>query len=55
MAVGEAYMDGSLTVDGGDVYPLLDLINPNTFAPDNPLSRLHHTQLAGSLLSGSNS
>src|SRR5688572_15490093 len=43
MALGEAYMDGSLTVDGGDVYPLLDLINRNTFrAGYNPLSRLHH-------------
>ena len=31
MAVGEAYMDGTLTVDGGDVYPLLDLINRNIF------------------------
>ena len=45
MAVGEAYMDGSLTVDGGDVYPLLDLINRNTFrAGYNPLSRLHHAR-----------
>jgi cyclopropane-fatty-acyl-phospholipid synthase len=43
LAVGEAYMDGSLTVDGGDVYPLLDLINRNIFrAGYNPLSRLHH-------------
>jgi cyclopropane-fatty-acyl-phospholipid synthase len=57
MAVGEAYMDGSLTVDGGDVYPLLDLINRNTFrAGYNPLVRLHHA-LAWPvrLLSGSNS
>ncbi len=57
MAVGEAYMDGSLTVDGGDVYPLLDLINRNTFrAGYNPLSRLHHTlNWPVRLLSGSNS
>jgi cyclopropane-fatty-acyl-phospholipid synthase len=41
MAVGEAYMDGSLTVEGGDLYPLMDLFNRNIFrAGYNPLSRL---------------
>ena len=57
LAVGEAYMDGSLTVDGGDVYPLLDLINRNIFrAGYNPLSRLHHILTwPFRLLSGSNS
>jgi cyclopropane-fatty-acyl-phospholipid synthase len=57
MAVGEAYMDGTLTVDGGDVYPLLDLINRNVFrAGYNPLSRLHHgLTWPLRLLSGSNS
>jgi cyclopropane-fatty-acyl-phospholipid synthase len=57
MAVGEAYMAGSLTVDGGDVYPLLDLINRNTFRVGyNPLSRLHHALTwPVRLMSGSNS
>src|SRR4029453_3403775 len=41
LAVGEAYMDGTLTVEGGDLYPLMDLINRNIFrAGHNPLSRL---------------
>ena len=34
-------MDGTLTVEGGDLYPLMDLINRNIFrAGYNPLSRL---------------
>lgn len=34
-------MDGSLTVEGGDLYPLMDLFNRNIFrAGYNPLSRL---------------
>lgn len=41
IAVGEAYMDGSMTVEGGDLYPLMDLINRNIFrAGHNPLSRM---------------
>ena len=41
VAVGEAYMDGTVTVEGGDLYPLMDLINRNIFrAGYNPLSRL---------------
>ena len=41
LAVGEAYMDGDLTVEGGDLYPLMDLINRNIFrAGYNPLSQL---------------
>jgi cyclopropane-fatty-acyl-phospholipid synthase len=41
IAVGEAYMDGSMTVEGGDLYPLMDLINRNIFrAGQNPLSQL---------------
>jgi cyclopropane-fatty-acyl-phospholipid synthase len=41
IAVGEAYMDGSMTVEGGDLYPLMDLINRNIFrAGQNPLSRM---------------
>jgi cyclopropane-fatty-acyl-phospholipid synthase len=41
IAVGEAYMDGSMTVEGGDLYPLMDLINRNIFhAGKNPLSRM---------------
>jgi cyclopropane-fatty-acyl-phospholipid synthase len=41
IAVGEAYMDGSMTVDGGNLYPLMDLINRNIFrAGHNPLSRM---------------
>ncbi len=41
LAVGEAYMDGSMTVEGGDLYPLMDLINRNIFrAGHNPLSRM---------------
>jgi len=57
MAVGEGYMDGTLTIDGGDVYPLLDLLNRNIFRVGyNPLSRLHH--ILGwpqRMVSGSNS
>ena len=41
VAVGEAYMDGTVTVEGGNLYPLMDLINRNIFrAGYNPLSRL---------------
>ena len=41
LAVGGAYTDGTLTVEGGDLYPLMDLINRNIFrAGHNPLSRL---------------
>jgi cyclopropane-fatty-acyl-phospholipid synthase len=41
LAVGEAYMDGTITVEGGDLYPLMDLINLNIFhAGQNSLSRL---------------
>jgi cyclopropane-fatty-acyl-phospholipid synthase len=41
IALGEAYMDGTMTVEGGDLYPLMDLINRNIFrAGYNPLSRL---------------
>jgi cyclopropane-fatty-acyl-phospholipid synthase len=41
VAVGEAYMDGTMTVEGGDLYPLMDLMNRNIFrAGYNPLSRL---------------
>jgi hypothetical protein len=29
LAVGEAYMDGALTVDGGDIYDFLDLCLAN--------------------------
>jgi len=32
LALGEAYMDGNLTVEGGDVYDLLDLIGRNMAA-----------------------
>jgi cyclopropane-fatty-acyl-phospholipid synthase len=31
LSVGEAYMDGTISVEGGDVYPLLDLVNRNIF------------------------
>jgi|SoiMethySBSTD1v2_1073268.scaffolds.fasta_scaffold354840_2 cyclopropane-fatty-acyl-phospholipid synthase len=57
MTVGEAYMDGTLTVDGGDVYPLLDLINRNIFrAGYIPLRRLHSAlNWPVSLLNGANS
>ena len=41
LAVGEAYMDGTVTVEGGDLYPLMDLFNRNIFrAGHNPLSRI---------------
>jgi cyclopropane-fatty-acyl-phospholipid synthase len=41
LSVGEAYMDGTVTVEGGDVYPLLDLINRNIFrAGQNPFSKI---------------
>jgi hypothetical protein len=41
LALGEAYMDGTLTVEGGDLYPLMDLFNRNIFrAGYNPLSQL---------------
>src|SRR6516164_7854702 len=41
LAVGEAYMDGTLTVeDGGDVYDLLDLLGRNMAALEaSPLLR----------------
>jgi cyclopropane-fatty-acyl-phospholipid synthase len=32
LALGEAYMDGTLTVEGGDIYDLLDLIGRNMAA-----------------------
>jgi cyclopropane-fatty-acyl-phospholipid synthase len=41
LALGEAYMDGTLTVEGGDLFPLMDLFNRNIFrAGYNPLSQL---------------
>jgi cyclopropane-fatty-acyl-phospholipid synthase len=57
VAVGEAYMDGTVTVEGGDLYPLMDLMNRNIFrAGYNPLSRLQRIfTWSWRLLSASNS
>src|SRR3990167_4618360 len=35
LALGEAYMDGRLTVEGGDLYDLLDLLGRNMAAVDS--------------------
>jgi cyclopropane-fatty-acyl-phospholipid synthase len=43
LAVGEAYMDGTLTVEDGDIYGLLELIGRNMAAIDgSPLLRLSY-------------
>jgi len=38
LAIGEAYMNGTLTVEQGDIYDLLDLIGRNVAAIDNTLA-----------------
>ena len=45
LALGEAYMDGTLTVeDGGDIYDLLDLLGRNIAALEaTPMVRLSYT------------
>jgi cyclopropane-fatty-acyl-phospholipid synthase len=45
LALGEAYMDGTLTVeDGGDIYDLLDLLGRNISALEaTPMVRLSYT------------
>jgi cyclopropane-fatty-acyl-phospholipid synthase len=35
LAIGEAYMDGTLTVEHGDIYDLLDLVGRNVVALDS--------------------
>ena len=41
IALGEAYMDGTLTVEDGDIYDLLDLLGRNMARIDNtPAMRL---------------
>ena len=39
LALGEAYMDETMTVDGDDIYGLLDLITRNLDDAENPLYR----------------
>ena len=45
LALGEAYMDGTLTVEeGGDIYDLLDLLGRNIAALETtPMVRLSYT------------
>ncbi len=41
LSVGEAYMDGKIAVEDGDLYPLMDLFNRNIFAAgENPLTKI---------------
>ncbi|MEQ8967037.1 MAG: cyclopropane-fatty-acyl-phospholipid synthase family protein [Azospirillaceae bacterium] len=42
MALGEAYMDGRLTVDGGDVFPLIDLLTRNLGVQEEALNSNFH-------------
>lgn len=37
LALGESYMDGKLTIEGGDIYSLLDLLGRNIAVVDNTL------------------
>ena len=39
LALGEAYMDETMTVDGDDIYGLLDLVTRNLDDAENPLYR----------------
>jgi cyclopropane-fatty-acyl-phospholipid synthase len=44
LALGEAYMDGTLTVEGGDIYDLLDLLGRNIAAIEcTPMVRWSYT------------
>lgn len=47
LALGEAYMDETMTVDGDDIYGLLDLVTRNLDDAENPLYRkiLHRFQV----------